>query len=156
MSSRMQFLSKRDVKIISSLSHAFLDPECLEIVSPAEVAAKVDAYLSRIDSRRLWRVKFLFKIMDWLAVPWRIRRLGDLSPSTSRKLIQRWYAGRLDVIKLMLKGVRSMILLCYYNDTRTFSFTSYVPFEERKKIMGDTTGRLGGTAVGPELQAAGS
>jgi choline dehydrogenase-like flavoprotein len=114
-----------------------------EALTPEQVAAGIDDYLSWFSARGKWKAAVAFSILSIypllrLRPPFALmsadRRLAFIDRCFLTDVVERRLPNRLRKFsQSVLTGAQQMVIIGYYGDPRTAGSTGYVPFSKRKR-----------------------
>jgi choline dehydrogenase-like flavoprotein len=114
-----------------------------EALTPEQVAAGIDDYLSWFSARDKWKAAAAFSILSIyplfrLRPPFALmsadRRLAFIERCFLTDVVERRLPNRLRKFsQSVLTGAQQMVIIGYYGDPRTAASTGYVPFSKRKR-----------------------
>lgn len=100
---------------------------------PEQVADNVERFLTIGRSRRAWRCRLLFHLVEYSAVLTHGRPFSALTRSERRRLIEDHYVDGDHVFRLCAK-VRYLVLMGAYGDASAARGTGFVPLEQRERF----------------------
>jgi hypothetical protein len=91
-------------------------------------------YMHPTVARALW---FGLLLLDWLPVltlksPGRLHRLG---PERASAFVNRWMKSRVKALRLLIMGIRSLVLSVYFDQTEVHEAMGYRPVALRRSLL---------------------
>ncbi len=144
--SRVRFLSRRERRTVEAFADTFMDSGTG--LSAAEVAAKVEVYLSAVRSSRIRRLRLCLRLIEYVAPLPLLRPFSRLSGEDRRRVVQRRLTrSRRSWLRKELARLRALCLMAYYGDERSGARIGFTPFERRSRSGEDTPSPNGGSRL---------
>jgi hypothetical protein len=121
---------------------------------PERVADNVERFLTVGRSRRAWRCRLLFHLVEYSSLLTHGRPFSALSRVERRHLIEQHYVNGQHVFRLCAK-VRYLVLMGAYGDASAAAATGFVPLEQRERFR-EARSRSGMNGHARRLQVLGA
>jgi len=127
-----RFFTEAERRTLMAVAEVVLADSPVKL-SPAEVADNVDTLLREGGSRRAWRVRLLYVVVELAPVfMLRERPFSRQSPASRRRLIEAHFQHGRGVWAICAKA-RHLVYLGCYADARANAAVGFVPVAERER-----------------------
>jgi choline dehydrogenase-like flavoprotein/UDP-2,3-diacylglucosamine pyrophosphatase LpxH len=133
------FFSRRERRTVAAFAEVFIEGQD-EVLTPAEIAANLDAHLLRVRSKRKGSLRLVLFVIEYLLPLLSLRGpFSRLSPATRRRIIERHLAGpRASRLGRNLAKIRALFCIGYYGDPRVFDSIHFaLPAQQPRYRPGD-------------------
>jgi hypothetical protein len=124
IAARLRVLSPKEYLVLAAACRRQLAPDERGAPSPDEIGAPlvIDGYLAGLPADLVSDVRALLHLLEHWGVWTRFTRMGA---ATQDEVLAGWESSRLDVRRRGFRALKSLALLGYYDDPRTFAILDY-------------------------------
>ncbi len=150
------FLSGRERRTVEAFADVFIEGQD-ETLTPAEIAANVDAQLGRVQSKRKRSLRLVLWVIEYVVPLLSLRGpFSRLSRATRRQIIEKHLVGpRAGRLMHNLAKVRTLFLVGYYGDTRVFPSIGFRAPAQQSRYKPGELSPLGRPELAVQPPAAG-
>jgi len=130
----LRYFSPEQALTFRALANAFVAGGKMAVLTPDELVKNVDYYLSAFQSPRKWQTKLMLIAIEYLPLVYFHPPMSYMGLEERINFISRRLTISTGTIRNIVRGAYQMSYLSYYGDTRTYTVTGFVPFEEREKF----------------------
>lgn len=125
-------ISEIEWSVLEKAAETFLEGSPLEI-EPSKVVENAEVFFNEGASRRLWRIRLLFILVEMLPLAVYGRRFTQLTATERRKLAEEYLASDKRIWRLAGK-IRILVYLGAYGDVEASKATGFVPIPLRARF----------------------
>lgn len=125
LASRLRVLSPKEYLVLMAVCRRILAPDEAGAPTPDEVGVglNVDRYLGELDPSLVTQLRALLHLVEHgSSLSGRFTRLG---PEAQDAVLAAWESSRLDVRRQGFQALKTLAVLGYYDDPRTFALLGY-------------------------------
>lgn len=136
---RLDFLRPTEYRALIALADVLVAGE-REAVPPHDIAANVEAYVSRVRARRRWVYRVCLTAVQYRPLAALQPPLSEIEPVARRQFLKSrflepppWPRFWKLVTQVTIRVCQQLAFAGYYNDPRAFPSIGYVPFSRRER-----------------------
>ena len=130
----LRYLSAEQALTFRSLASAFVAGGKMELLTSGDLVNNIDGYLSSFQSPRKWQIKLTLIALEYLPTLYLHPPMSFMGLEERINFISRRLKSTKGTIRNLVRGAYQLSYMSYYGDSRTFTVTGFVPFEEREKF----------------------
>ncbi|HEX2568825.1 MAG TPA: gluconate 2-dehydrogenase subunit 3 family protein [Polyangia bacterium] len=125
LATRLRVLSPKEYLVLMAVCRRLLAPDEAGAPAPDEIGVglNVDRYLGELDPSLVGQLQALLHLVEHGSS---LRgRFTRLSPEAQDEILATWESSRLDVRRQGFQALKTLAVLGYYDDPRTFALLGY-------------------------------